>query len=55
MRCKHEWRQLIRMWSGSTNAKAQFYCIKCLKTTSYEDIDNYNFAEDMNSEVEVKE
>lgn len=31
-KCKHEWRQVIEMWSGITpSEKIRFYCINCLK------------------------
>ena len=43
MKCKHEWRQIIRMWSGCINGMTGFYCIHCLKTTPNWDIDADEF------------
>ena len=34
MACKHEWKQVLRIWDGCTRTdENKFYCIKCLKIT----------------------
>ena len=36
-KCKHEWRQTVEMWDGTTYSKGiRFYCIHCLEIKEME-------------------